>query len=78
MTDSEKINQTRLRNVWLGGHIGALQEVIKELDARIVTYPSYDNGDLDERAAALESLKDHVNSKLILAQDTQRRLRERS
>jgi len=72
MTDPEKVNQARLRNVWLGGHIDALQEALVLLDSTS-TEPGCGHAN-----GALESARDQINSKLILAQDTLRRLKERS
>jgi len=64
MTDMpwETISSVRLRNVWISGHIDALQEVAKILDG----------------TNSVDQVREQVYSKLILAQDTQRRLRERS
>jgi hypothetical protein len=69
----ETISNARLRNIWISGYVDALQEMIKFLDKRIETYIGYEDG-----IGELESAKDHVHSRLILAQDVQRRLREQA
>jgi hypothetical protein len=79
MTDVtwEKISNARLRNVWISGHIDALQETIKMLDEEIAKH-QFDDALGRHFRAALDLVKDRLSSKLILALDTQRRLREES
>lgn len=62
MTDTEIINQARLHNVWIGGHMDALRDAIEIVN----------------EVGTLAEASDALHRKLILAEDMLRRIRERS
>jgi hypothetical protein len=73
----ETISNARLRNIWISGYVDALQEMIKMLEAEILAN-QYDDMLAEHWRRVLEMIKDRVNSRLILAQDVRRRIREQA